>query len=462
MNKAKKLSKVIPIDWKIESLDQLTDTIFVGTDPAGGKDSHSVFKTGYRIIQSAPVFDGFIDISKVGYIDKKTFESLSSVALNENDVLLNQLGNGVTFARSCVAQDNILPAVITRSVGCIRCDPDKLDPWFLNAYLVLSSTKKYIESFDSGSSRRAIDGSKMRQLLIPHPKEIQEQINIGNFYKTILDKISLNNRINQELEAMAKLIYDYWFVQFDFPISAERAATMGKPDLKGKPYKSSGGKMVYNEKLKRQIPDVWEVKELEEILDTELGGTPSTKVDEYWNGDIPWLNSGEVANFPILDSEERITEEAINNSATALMPAGTCVISITRHLRPSILAVPACANQSVVGIYESDKLKSSYIYPYLKNEIPRLMSLRTGAQQPHINKGTLDESIIIEPHEDVLENYYHKVSACYDQIINNAKQNQQLASLRDWLLPMLMNGQVTVGEAEEKLSMSAEEGGEYG
>jgi len=144
------------------------------------------------------------------------------------------------------------------------------------------------------------------------------------------------------------------------------------------------------------------------------------------------------------------------------MPKGTCVLSITRHLRPSILGVDSCANQSVVGLFESDQLKSSYIYPYLVNEIPRLMSLRTGAQQPHINKGIVDESLILVPEESVLNNYYASVNSMYDKIINNAFQNQELAELRDWLLPMLMNGQVRVGEVEEHLGMVAENNVKYG
>ncbi len=192
-----------------------------------------------------------------------------------------------------------------------------------------------------------------------------DQVVISKVLATLDKKIEINNKINTELEAMAKLIYDYWFVQFDFP------------DTNGKPYKSSGGKMVYNEVLKREIPDGCEGAKVGDILCSELGGTPSTKVSEYWSGNIPWLNSGEISNFPIIEAEEHITSKAIDKSATTLMPGGTCVLSITRHLRPSILAVDACANQSVVGIYENEKLKSSYLYPYLKNEIPRLMSLQT-------------------------------------------------------------------------------------
>jgi type I restriction enzyme S subunit len=278
-------------------------------------------------------------------------------------------------------------------------------------------------------------GDKTQILNFPIPFfEKKEQKKIATVLSILDKKIELNNKINSELEPLAKLIYDYWFVQFDFP------------DANGKPYKSSGGKMVYNETLNREIPVGWEVGIIGNILSTDLGGTPSTQVNEYWGGDIPWLNSGEIANFPIIEAEEHITSDAIEKSATSLMPKGTCVLSITRHLRPSILAVEACANQSVVGIYESEKLKATFLYPYLKNEIPRLMSLRTGAQQPHINKRIVDESLIVVPSNETLNIYYERVKGIYDQIYNNAFQIKELVELRDWLLPMLMNGQVTVKE----------------
>lgn len=300
-------------------------------------------------------------------------------------------------------------------------------PYYLYCYLSLLD----LTHLDSGSTLPSMTKASYNEIEVQLP-EIKVQHKVADVISTIDKKIELNNKINTELEAMAKLIYDYWFVQFDFP------------DANGKPYKSSGGKMVYNEELKREIPDGWGGANVGNILNTDLGGTPSTNIKKYWSGDIPWLNSGEIANFPIIESEEHTTVTGIDNSATTLMPKGTCVLSITRHLRPSILAVDACANQSVVGIYESEKIKSSYLYPYLKNEIPRLMSLRTGAQQPHINKGIVDASPIVIPTDNILKSYYKKVVNIYKKINNNAFQNNELIKLRDWLLPMLMNGQVTV------------------
>jgi len=285
------------------------------------------------------------------------------------------------------------------------------------------------------SDKSAVPGvnrNELHEMAVPAIKCKENQQKIAAVLSVLDAKIELNNRINAELEAMAKTFYDYWFVQFDFP------------DENGKPYKSSGGKMVYNENLKREIPDGWVGTKIGDKLKTELGGTPTTKVSEYWGGDIPWLNSGEIAAFPIIEAEEHITSVAIDSSATSLMQKGSCLLSITRHLRPSILAVDACANQSVIGILESENIKSSFIYPYLKNEIPRLMSLRTGAQQPHINKGIVDDSPILLPPNKILNEYYTKVDSIFNKINNMAFQSQQLTQLRDWLLPMLMNGQVTV------------------
>jgi type I restriction enzyme S subunit len=115
-----------------------------------------------------------------------------------------------------------------------------------------------------------------------------------------------------------------------------------------------------------------------------------------------------------------------------------------RHIRASILGIEAATNQSVIGVLETDKFKHCFIYPYLVREIPRLMALRTGAQQPHINKGVLDESLLALPDEAILEAYTNIVGPLFLQIKNCHLQNRELTQLRDWLLPMLMNGQVTV------------------
>ena len=260
------------------------------------------------------------------------------------------------------------------------------------------------------------------------------QCQVADILTDIDSKIINNNAICSDLESMAKLLYDYWFVQFEFP------------DENGKPYKSSGGKMVWNEELKREIPEGWEVSKLGKECEILLGGTPDTSNPEYWNGIIPWLNSGEVAESPVLRAEKTITEMGMNSSATAFAEAGAVVMSITRYIRPSILGINACFNQSVVAVVPTDKLHTSFIYPLMKSNVNRYMMLRTGAQQPHINKETVENTTVLIPTNNILDNYYFIIENMYEQLLNVSRETQQLAALRDFLLPMLMNGQVKVAD----------------
>jgi type I restriction enzyme S subunit len=357
----------------------------------------------------------------IDYVDKYIFDGEYILVAEDGENLKSQKNNICNFVTGKFWVNNHAHILQAKENNNLK---------FIYYLLNLINFRPYI----TGSAQPKLTQDNLNQIDLTIP-DFPTQQKIASVLSALDSKIDLNNRINAELEAMAKTLYDYWFVQFDFP------------DRHGKPYKSSSGKMVWNNELKREIPDGWNVFKLGDVLETSLGGTPSTNVSDYWDdGTFNWLNSGEIANFPIVDSELKITKAAIRSSATELLPKGTTLLSITRHLRPTVLAIDACANQSVVGIKEKNDIKYYFIYPYLKNEIRRLITLRTGAQQPHINKQTVDDSLIVIPNEDAntLKLYNSKVGCVYEQIVNNSFQNQQLAELRDWLLPMLMNGQVTV------------------
>ena len=288
-------------------------------------------------------------------------------------------------------------------------------------------------TFEKGSSViPSLNRNLVHSLVVPFHKDINDQRKVVAVLFAIDRKIELNCQINDNLEAMAKQLYDYWFVQFDFP------------DEEGKPYKSSGGAMVWNEKLKREIPQGWVVEKMGKCTTILLGGTPDTNDNSLWGNGYNWLNSGEVAEFPILKSEKNITPKGLEKSATVLAPKGSVTLSITRHLRPSILCIDACINQSVVAILENDKITKEYIYPLLSRDIPRLMSLRTGAQQPHINKETVEAIHVVLPPADIMGAYINIVESIYDAIFNNAREVEELTKQRDELLPLLMNGQATV------------------
>ena len=282
-----------------------------------------------------------------------------------------------------------------------------------------------------GSTIKHLTSIGLKQVEFSCPP-FEEQKKIAAVLSTLDAKIDCNNRINAELETMAKTLYNYWFVQFDFP------------DANGKPYKSSGGKMLYNAALKREIPTEWKNSTVGETFRTYLGGTPSRERKDYWTPEeVNWLSSGENPGTFIVAPNERISKIGLANSPARLLPQGTVILSIVRHLRASILGIEAATNQSVVGVLETERFKHCFIYPYVLSEIPRLMALRTGAQQPHINKGVLDDLPLVLPDEATLKAYTNLATPMFLQMKSLHEQNQQLAQLRDWLLPLLMNGQIT-------------------
>lgn len=283
------------------------------------------------------------------------------------------------------------------------------------------------------STTPGVDRNVLHDLDVPFIEDVGEQKAVANLLGAIDDKIALSERLCAELEETAQLIYDYWFTQFDFP------------DESGRPYRSSGGKMIYNDSLKRCIPEGWRVERLGVLCDTRLGGTPDTSVAEYWGEGVPWLSSAEVANTPIVRAGKSVTDLGIQNSATSFAPSGSVLLSITRYIRPSLLAIDACFNQSVVAITETDELKAGFLYPFIKGCVPRYLVLRTGAQQPHINKETVDDTMLCVPPKEILDIYYSRVAPLYAKVIHAAREIDRLESLRGWLLPMLMNGQVKIG-----------------
>ena len=271
-------------------------------------------------------------------------------------------------------------------------------------------------------------------------------------------KIELNNRINRELEAMAKTLYDYWFVQFDFPNEL------------GKPYKSSGGKMVYNAELKREIPEGWEVGNIGDYCPS----TGGFAFKSTW-----WTNEG-VSVVKIKDIQEDYTIDISNLSKVDITDKkiddkfkanpGDILIAMTgatvgKYGIVPITDYPIYVNQRV-GYFNLGKEPTEKL-PYLINSLNQpyfremIFSLASGAAQPNISNEQINRISLIIPERTLVNKYNLKFAPFYKTILNNQRQNQQLTELRDWLLPMLMNGQVTVKEAEESLSMAAEPSVEY-
>lgn len=274
-----------------------------------------------------------------------------------------------------------------------------------------------IKSMVGSSGRQRVQTDVVANLDIELPP-IEEQRKIVGLLKAIDDKIELNNKINNNLEQQVQAIFKSWFVDFE-------------------PF---GG----------VIPNDWKQTKLGDSCNCILGGTPSRNKSEYWNGSIPWINSGEVNKFRIIKPSETITNLGLEKSATKLLPAKTTVLAITGATlgQVSLLEIDACANQSVVGIIPNDNLPYEYIYPLIKQNIAELISHQTGGAQQHINKQNVENLDIVIPAYTHLMKYQNTVCGIYEMIANNCFENDRLSSVRDTLLPKLMSGELDVSDID--------------
>ena len=264
---------------------------------------------------------------------------------------------------------------------------------------------------------------------------LEEQKRISKVIASIDRKIELNKQINDNLEAMARQLYDYWFVQFDFP------------DENGRPYKSSGGKMVWNEMLKRDIPEAWETSTIKDIAKTYSGGTPkSTNSEFYENGNIPWINSGELNEPIITSSPNYITQLGLDNSSAKKYPKGTILIALYGATagKVSYLSFEACSNQAVCGVMTNNKALSDYVRYYLSSLYEHFVTLSTGSARSNISQETVKDTMIILPSNKILAMFNKVSNNIMKVLISNKIQIDSLTKQRDELLPLLMNGQATV------------------
>ena len=290
--------------------------------------------------------------------------------------------------------------------------------------------------FDKGSSVvPSLDRKVVHSLNVPCHKDIDCQKRIAAILSKIDRKIELNCAINQNLEAMAKQLYDYWIVQFDFP------------NEEGKPYKSSGGKMVWNEKLKREIPEGWDISLIKDIATTYSGGTPkSTNIEYYDNGEIAWINSGELNSPIITKTTNYITKCGLENSSAKLYPSNSILVAMYGATagKVSLLTFEACSNQAVCGVIPTIENMLYYVYFHISSLYSHFITLSTGSARDNISQDTIKNILLPIPTRNILKLFDEKIGSIYQTIVNNYQQIDSLTKQRDELLPLLMNGQVSV------------------
>lgn len=376
-------------------------------------------------------FIGDIAESISDTFDKDKFEDV--VLINTSDVLNGDVLNHIstpnnnlkgqfkkTFKKGDILYSEIRPGnchyayvdfnaegyVASTKLMVIRGN-NECNPKYLYYYLTSQNIINYLQMQAESRSGTfpQITFDEIAALSIPK-LEINKQNKIVNIIESFDKKIELNTHINMYLDNLIDCVFKCF---------------------------------VDNEK----IIGYEKIGDLTQCL---LGGTPSRKKSEYWNGNIPWINSGEVNNFRIIKPSENISKDGLDCSSTKLLPKKTIVLAITGATlgQFSLLEIDCCANQSVVGILDNDKLHYQFLYPYIKSHINDLISGQTGGAQQHINNNDIKNFEVPLFDDAAMSNYLKTITPMFDLISNNCFENNRLEKLRNALLPKLMSGEIEV------------------
>ena len=340
----------------------------------------------------------------------------------------------------CIAQDMV----------AIRADREKVYPLYLFALLRSREVQERIEQLHVGTMIPHFKKGDFDKLLLAVPdRRIQEFI--GNCYFAFSSKIDLNRKINETLEAMARALFKSWFVDFD-PV---RAKAEGRDPGLPAPIAALFPDSFEDSEL-GEIPKGWQIMRLDSVCENIFsGGTPSTTAHDYWDGNIPWLSSGETRAKFIISTEKFITLQGVEKSSTRLARAGATVIASagqgnTRG-QTSMLMFDAYINQSVVALLPN-RLRSSDVHLFF--DLERRYEEFRRISDGHSSRGSLTTKLlggltVVLPPLEIVREFDMLAEPMVRKITCALRESQALAALRDSLLPKLISGELRVGKAAE-------------
>ena len=397
-----------------------------------GKSRHrprndpKLFEDGkYPLIQTGEIKEAGLYIQK--HVDAyNDFGLAQSKLWSENTLCITIAAN--------IAETALLgyPMCIPDSVVGFNANPNESSELFM--HYVFSYIRKAIQSSASGSIQDNINIDYLTGLKFKIPKKTYQE-KIVSLLSNIDKKIELNHKINMELESMTKLIYDYWFIQFDFP------------DENGKPYKSSGRKMVYNEVLKREIPDGWEMHSISEKL--TIGSGHSFSSDSYTAaGKYKVITIKNVQDHGLKTEKVDYVKNIPNNlDSFCILEMQDILISLTGNVgRLCLVDEEDLLLNQRVGKFLCDEVHKNYMYlTYLRPELRTWMErISTGSGQKNLSPIEAVKINCALPPTSILERFNTLINNNISLIVKNSIEIRELEELRDWLLPMLMNGQVKI------------------
>lgn len=376
--------------------------------------------TGYPMFSVKDMRDRGFSYDDCKFINETEYQNMvaNGCVPQKNDVLIAK--DGSYLKHVFVITENKEEAVLS-SIGILRPDMTKVNPYYIKYYLSSEFVKKQVKKkYVSGSALPRIILKNFENIEIPYVG-LDIQNKIVSVLKSFDDKITNNENINAELESLAKTIYDYWFLQFEFP------------NEKGLPYKSSGGKMVWSEELKREIPEGWGVGRLPDFCDISTGRLDANAA--VASGQYPFFTCAPEASWIDTFAFESDAILLAGNNAGGIFHCQRYCGKFNAYQRTYVLT-------------STNEWNINYIYHSLLHELDHLKKTSQGSQTKFLTMRLLNDFKVLRYPHSKLSKSLSIFTKIYEMILCKREENRELAALRDWLLPMLMNGQVGFKEQE--------------
>lgn len=384
--------------------------------------------------------DGQIVWEKIQKIDETTHSKLKRSQLKVGDILFSIAGS---IGRMAIVTEDLLPANTNQAVAILRPKVDLVDTDFLFYFLRDAKSQGDARKRIVQSVQNNLSLGELANLSISLPSRTT-QVAISSFMRVLDNKISLNRSISKTLENIAQTIFKSWFIDFD-PVKAKIAGEkpVGMDDVTAALFPDS----MEDSEL-GPVPTNWHPVPLTNFFEVLSGGTPKTTEASFWGGPIPWFS---VVDAPVsggcffIKTEKTITEQGVSNSAAKIVRPGVTIISARGTVgKTAVVATPSTFNQSCYGLM--GKYGDFYTYLLVKHMVTRLQNIAHGGMFDTITRETFSALTVPKPMEPVIDTFEKLVEPMFMQIKNLQYQSEQLATMRDALLPRLISGELQIPE----------------
>ena len=441
-------------EWKQTTVGEVTDRVTKGTTPTtlGGR----FVEHGISFVKVESLAeDGRILPDKLAHIDAATDALLPRSRLEQDDILFTIAG---TIGRAALVPSWLLPANTNQAVAIVRPKRGVIDPRFLFYVLRDESRVKHAQTRVVQSVQANFSLGELSSLEIPLPP-LAEQKAIAAVLGALDDKIGLNRRMNATLEAMARALFQSWFVDFD-PV---RAKLDGRKPIGVDPDTAGLFPDSFQDSEAGHIPKGWSIQPVGEVVDCVGGGTPSTAEPKYWEGGTHhWTTPKDFSSLQapvLLDTDRKLTDAGVAKISSGLLPAGTLLLSSRAPVGYlAIAAMPVAINQGFIALKCTERASSFFMLNWCQTSMAEIESRATGTTFAEISKQNFRPIRVVLPPKELMSAFTAKVAPLYAQITANLHQSRTLAILRDTLLPKLLSGELSVAEATDNRDLQVQPG----